>query len=155
VRLNPLYTAVFRYPESWGARIEGEFGSEAHYVFLAEGRTEGRIAGRLHGCNHPRSRIDGSALPDMQGAIETDDGATVLFDLRGYARPYPKERRQIVLSGHHLSDDERYRWLNDVVCVGVGEIRPRSGGGPRQVHGHDVEFVVDVAELVWEAPAGG
>jgi hypothetical protein len=37
----------------------------------------------------------------------------------------------------HLSDDERYARLNDVVCAVAGEI---AGD----------EVVVDVAELVWE-----
>jgi hypothetical protein len=150
VRLEPLYRARFSYPEGWGVSVEGPHGSEGNYFFLSEGRCEGRLSGRTRGCNHPRSRVDGSALPNLQGVIETEDGATILFDARGYARPYPPERRQIVISVTHLSDDERYRWLNDVVCVGVGEIRPRTGGGPRQVVGHDVEFVIDVSELVWE-----
>jgi len=69
---------------------------------------------------------------------------------RGFARPYPEGRRQIVVSGTHLSQDDRYARLNDAVCVGAGEIRPVTGGGPREVVGHRVEFVVEVAELVWE-----
>jgi hypothetical protein len=59
-------------------------------------------------------------------------------------------RRQIVVSATHLSDDPRFARLNDVVCVGTGEIRPVTGGGPRDVVGHDVEFVIEFAELVWE-----
>ena len=39
----------------------------------------------------------------------------------------------------HVSDDERYRWLNDVVCVGTGEVRPD-------------RLFIDVAELIWEPP---
>ena len=42
-----------------------------------------------------------------------------------------------------MSGDERYRWLNDVVCTLTGEVRPRSDGT-----GPDVGY--DVAELVWE-----
>ena len=99
MRVEHLYRMTFRYPESWGGVISGEHGSEGHYYFIAEGRAEGRIAGRLRGANHPVARVDGNALPNFQGAIETDDGAHILFDLRGYARPYPVERRQIVVSG--------------------------------------------------------
>jgi len=150
MRVEHLYRMTYRYPESWGGTISGEHGSEGHYYFIAEGRAEGRVSGRLRGANHPVARIDGNALPNFQGAIETDDGAHVLFDLRGYARPYPVERRQILVSGTHTSPDERYSWLNDTVIVGTGEIRPRTGGGPRQVHGHAVDFVIDVGRLVWE-----
>ena len=60
-----------------------------------------------------------------------------MFDYFGYGRPYPPEARQIVSAATHLSDDERYRWLNDVMCVGTGEVRPG-------------ELMFDVAELAWE-----
>jgi hypothetical protein len=52
------------------------------------------------------------------------------------------DRRQIVGGVFHLSDDERYRRLNDVVCVCVGEVRARADGPS--------DLVVDVAELIWE-----
>ena len=153
MKVEPLYRMTFSYPESWGGVIEGDRGSEGHYYFIAEGRAEGEIAGRVRGANHPRARIDGNALPNFQGAIETDDGAHILFDMRGYARPYPEGRRQIVVSGTHTSPDERYAWMNDVIFVGTGEIRPNTGGGPRQVHGHDVAFVIDVGQLIWDGVA--
>jgi hypothetical protein len=47
-----------------------------------------------------------------------------------------------------MSDDERYRWLNDVVCTLPGEVRLRSDGS-----GSDVEY--DVAELVWSRSRSG
>jgi len=102
----------------------------------------------MRGANHPRRRVDGTYCPDFQGVIETGDGATVMFDWRGYGRAYPVGARQIVLTATHLCEDERYRWLNDVVCVGAGEVRTRpDGSGP--------DLVVDVAELVWEQPGDG
>jgi hypothetical protein len=152
VRLEPLYRATFRYPDGGhGTTLEGEAGSEGHYFFVAEGAVEGRVRGVLHGANHPRSRVDRTALPSIQGAIETDDGATIIFDWRGFARSYPKERRQILVSATHVSGDERYAWLNDAVCVGAGEIRPRdASGGPRAVVGGEIDFVIEFAEVIWE-----
>jgi hypothetical protein len=81
-------------------------------------------------------------LPDFQGVIETDDGAEVLFDYRGYGRAYPVGRRQIVTSATHLSEDERYHWLNDSLSVGVGEVRSQEDG--------PTELVIEWAEVVWE-----
>jgi hypothetical protein len=81
-------------------------------------------------------------MPDFQGVIETDDGAEVLFDYGGYGRSYPVGRRQIVASATHLSEDERYRWLNDSLSVGVGEVRSQEDG--------PTELVIEWAELVWE-----
>ena len=63
--------------------------------------------------------------------------ALIMFDYFGYGRAYPLEARQIVSAATRLSDDERHRWLNDVVCVGTGEVRP---GEP----------ILDVARLAWE-----
>jgi hypothetical protein len=81
----------------------------------------------------------------MRAVIETDDGATILVELRGYGRAYPIGRRQIVGSVLHLSDDERYRRLNDVVCACAGEVRTPDDPGRA-----DTDLMVDVAELIWE-----
>jgi hypothetical protein len=79
---------------------------------------------------------------ELQGFIETDDGAEDLFDYRGYGRAYPVGRRQIVASATHLSENERYRWLNDSLSVGVGEVRSQEDA--------PTELVIALAELVWE-----
>jgi hypothetical protein len=145
VRIEPLYRVTFHYPEAWFVELEGERGTESEHFFLAEGRCEGRVTGRFRGANHPHRRTDLTYVPDFQGVIETDDGAHVMFDYRGYGRAYPEERRQVVASATHLASDERYRWLNDVVCAVAGEVRPRADAG-------GTEIVLEVAELVWEPP---
>jgi len=122
--------------------LAGPDSNERQLFFLAEGRCEGRISGRFRGANHPYRRSDGTFLPYFQGVIETDDGAEVLFDYRGYGRAYPVSRRQIVTSATHLSEDERYRWLNDSLSVGVGEVRLQEDG--------PTELIIEWSELVWE-----
>ena len=142
MRLEQLYRVRFSYPESWVVALEG--GWEQH-LFLADGRCDGAISGRFRGANFPVGRTaTGPFVPDFRAVIETDDDATVMFELHGYGRAYPPGRRQIVGSVLHLSDSDRYRRLNDVVCVGVGEVR---ASDPER---DDAELVIDVAELVWE-----
>jgi hypothetical protein len=143
VRLEFLYRVRLTYSGGWGADLSGPHNPEGQFFFSAEGRCEGRISGRFRGANHPYRRGDGTFLPDFQGVIETDDGAEVLFDYRGYGRAYPLGRRQIVASATHLSEDERYRWLNDSLSVGVGEVRSQPDG--------TTELVMEWAELVWES----
>lgn len=152
MRLEPLYRATFRYPDGGkGTVLEGEAGSEGHYFFVAEGEVTGAVTGTLQGANHPRSRVDKNALPNIQGAITTEDGATIIFDWQGFARPHPPERRQIVIAARHVSGDPAYAHLNDVICVGTGEIRPRdTSGGARNVVGGKIDFVIEVAQLIWE-----
>jgi hypothetical protein len=118
-------------------------GTESQDFYLAEGRCEGRISGRFRASNAPRRRTDRTYVPNFHGVIDTDDGATVYFEYRGYGRAYPIGRRQWVVAGTHLCDAENYKWLNDAVCVGTGEVRAQPDGGPAQL-------VLDVAELIWE-----
>jgi hypothetical protein len=138
MRLEQLYRMVFHYPQGWSVALTSG-GAEGHHLFLAEGRCEGRISGPMQGANHPHRRGDGTYCPDFHGVISTDDGATVLFHRGGYGRAYPDGARQIVCWLTHVSDDPEYRWLNDVVCVGTGEVRPD-------------QLLIDVAELVWQPP---
>ena len=129
MRLEPLYRIRWTTPEAWS--VEGQSS------FLAEGRCEGRVAGRFRAANFPRRRDDGTLLPDFRGVVETDDGAVLMIALRGYLRTEREGRRELVGSVTHVSDDERYAHLNDAVCAVGGEVGP---GG----------VVVEVAELVWE-----
>ena len=143
MRLEPLYRIRFTYPEGWDVGLEG--GWEQHF-YLAEGRCEGSVAGRFRGANFPQRRTaDGPFRPDLRAVIETDDGATIMVELSGYGRAHPVGRRQVVGSVLHLSDHERYRRLNDVVCVCVGEVRT-----PADPEQEEPDLVVDVAELIWE-----
>ncbi len=143
MRLDQLYRIRFAYPEGWMVGLEG--GWEQH-LYVAEGRCEGSISGRFRGVNFPYRRTTaGPFCPDFRAVIETDDGATVMVELHGYGRAYPPGSRQIVGSVLHVSDSDRYRRLNDVVCVCVGEVR-----APDDPNQESPDLVIDVAELVWE-----
>ncbi|RYP88695.1 hypothetical protein EKO23_02095 [Nocardioides guangzhouensis] len=143
MRLEHLYRVRFTYPEGWSIGLEG--GWEQH-LYLAEGRCEGALSGRFRGANFPLRRTpEGPFQPDLRAVIETDDGAAVMVECHGYGRAFPPGRRQIVGSVLHLCDDTRYRRLNDVVCVCVGEVR-----SPADPERRSPDLVMDVAELVWE-----
>ncbi len=135
MKLEPLYLLEFEYPEAW--RVD--LGSEEQHFFVAEGRAAGFLTGRFRGANHPRRRADGTFCPDFQGVIETDDGAQVAYDLRGYGRDRDG-RFAVHGSVTHSTADERYVRLNDIVCVFAAEA-------------FDDEVVYEVAALVWEPPA--
>ncbi|MGH9279113.1 MAG: hypothetical protein ACRD12_13535 [Acidimicrobiales bacterium] len=143
MRLERLYRATFTTPEAWHVELSGEYGVEEQGFLVIDGRTDGRVTGRLRASNFPRRRADGTQTPDIRGVIETDDGSVVLFSWHGYGRAGSTGARQLVGSLTHVSDDERYTWLNDAVCAVEGEVRPQDGGG--------FSVVLDVFELVWEA----
>lgn len=141
IEMKPLYRMRLRYTREWSVPLGDPGKAESQHFFLGEGRCEGRIAGAFQLANHPLRRTDGTYLPDLQGVIETDDGATIYFDHRGYGRSYPPGRRQVLAVGTHLCADERYKWLNDSVAAAVGEVRTLEDG--------EVEIVLDWSEVVW------
>jgi len=142
MRLEPLYRARFTTPESWSVELVGSAGTEAQSFLIAEGRCEGWVTGRLRAANFPRRRTDGTLTPDFRGVLETDDGATVLFAWHGLLRSGESGRRELLGTITHLSDNERYRRLNDVVCALSGEVRLTEEGG--------ANVVLEVSELIWE-----
>jgi hypothetical protein len=143
MQLEPFYRVTFTTPESWSVTREGGSGAEGQSFLIAEGRAEGRLSARYVAANYPRRRVDGALEPEFRGALETDDGATVLFHWEGLASLTDSGMRQLLGTIQHVSDDERYRWLNDRVCAVEGEVRPRLDGS-----GFDV--VLEVSEMVWE-----
>ena len=151
MRLQPLYTLRFRYPDGWEVELEGELGREEFHFYFAEGNCTGGITGRFRGANHPRRRADRAFAMNLQGFIETEDGAVIMTDYRGFGRAYPRGRRQVVGAAWHVSAHERYRNLNDSICVIAGEVRTPDLP-PEQLKQADVELVFEVGELVWEPP---
>ena len=129
MRLEPLCALALEYDERAGVP-DGGFVLVAPYAGGdggGYGGGHGAVRGaRLNGVavwsNHPRRRSDGRMLPDAHGVILTDDGARVVFELRGRTVFSDADRGVQSLVGWFESDDERYRWLNDVVCVAEGEI---------------------------------
>jgi hypothetical protein len=143
MKLEPLYRVTFTTPESWSVTRTGDDGTEGRSFLIAEGRAEGRLSARYRGANFPRRRVDGALEPEFRGVLETDDGASILFHWEGVASLTDSGMRQLIGLMQHVTDDDRYRWLNDRVCAIEGEVRPRDGGS-----GFDV--VLDVSMITWE-----
>lgn len=153
MRLEPLYTVRFRYPDGWEVPLDGPGGHEELHYYFAEGTCSGAISGRFRASNHPRRRADRTMAMNMQGFIEADGGGLVMVDYQGYGRAYPPGRRQVVGAAWHVSDHESYKRLNDCICVLAGEVRVPMAIPADQLKQADVELVFEVSELVWEAPA--
>lgn len=141
MRLEPLYRCTFSPTESWHVTLGGEVATEEQGFLLVAGRAQGRLTGRVRAANYPRRRTDGTLTPDFRGAIDTDDGAVIVFAWHGYGRTRDGAR-QLLGSITHLSDDPRHRWLNEAMCVLTGEVRPLDDGR--------FDVVLAVSELIWE-----
>jgi hypothetical protein len=146
MRLEPLYTVIFTTPEAWSVEVSADAGIEGRSFLLAEGRSTGRLSARYRAANFPRKRADGTLVPEFRGVLETDDGATILFEWQGLAVLTDSGMRRLLGSLVHTTDDPRYGWLNDRVCAVEGEVRRRSDGS-------GFEVVLEVSEMVWEGVA--
>jgi hypothetical protein len=135
MRLEALYRLEFRYVKSWTVQLD----DDVHQLLHGEGRCEGRVAGRFHGTNRARRRA-GAFEPDYDGVIECDDGAVLLWHLSGFGQPH---RGRVVATVKHLTEDERYAFLNETLCVASGAIVGDDDG---------TRVTLDVDELVWEPP---
>ena len=143
MQLEDLYRVAFTSPESWTVTRPGGNGAEGQSFLIAEGRATGRLSARYRAANYPRRRADGALEPTFRGVLETDDGATILFHWDGLAAMTPSGMRALLGTIQHVTDDDRYAWLNDRICAIEGEVRPR---GER--NGFDV--VLDVSLMNWE-----
>jgi Protein of unknown function (DUF3237) len=146
MQLEDLYRVTFTTPESWTVirpGSDGAEGAEGQSFLIAEGRAEGRLSARYRAANYPRRRADGALEPSFRGVLETDDGATILFHWEGLAAMTPSGMRALLGTIQHITDDDRYAWLNDRVCAVEGEVRPRAEGD-----GFDV--VLRVSLMTWE-----
>ena len=88
-----------------------------------------RLSGTTRWSNFPRRREDGTFLPNVTGVIETDDGATVLYETTGVslAPPEGSTHRLVTSTVRFHADAEPYRWLNAVVAVEEGVVDAATG----------------------------
>ena len=109
---------------------------------LGWGTGEGSVAGStLAGSamwsNQPSRRGDGAMLPNARGVIATPDGAEVFFDLTGRTvfidQQGPAVGRQLLMT-LFTSEDGRYAWLNDKVCMAEGKIDPQTRSAHFEVY---------------------
>jgi hypothetical protein len=149
MQLDRFYRVTFTTPESWSVTREGTDGTEGQSFLIAEGRAEGGLPARYRAANYPRRRVDGALEPAFRGVLETDDGATILIRWDGLARSTPSGTRELLGTMSHVTDDDRYRWLNDRLCAVEGEVRPRSDGS-----GFDVVLDVSLMTSSFEEGVG-
>lgn len=129
--LDLHYVADFHYVSPY----EGASGS-------GWGRGEGtatgaRLRGAVQWSNHPTGRGDGAMQPRARGVITTPEGADVLFDLTGrtvFSQQDGETVGRQLLMTLFESDDDRYRWLNNTVCMTEGAIDPERMVMHMEVH---------------------
>ena len=142
MQLEDLYRVTFTTPESWTVTRPSADGAEGQSFLIAEGRADSRLSAMV-----PRGELPapscGRCARFVPRVSETDEGATIPFHWEGLASMTPSGMRQLLVTLQHVTDDDRYAWLNDRVCTIEGEVRPR-------VEGNGFDVVLDVWVMAWE-----
>lgn len=127
------YNATLRRPRE--AVGPGPFGNRG-IVSVTGGAVEGpRLKGKLlpTGGDWILVDADGVARLDVRGTFETDDGAVIYVQYFGISRPEPGRParpqgeaaqygdRYFMTAPRFETGDERYKWLNGLVCVAEGK----------------------------------
>ena len=128
MHLQPLCTLELAYREE--SLYQGKFvlarpydSQEASAYGEGDGWLKGdKLQGTLRWVNHPHCRTDGVWLPNVHGVIQTEDEASILFSLQGRTKFRADGKGLQVLNTIFETGDERYKWLNDSICVLEGVI---------------------------------
>ena len=125
MRLEHLCAMDLRYVGD--VHVLRPYGNESGLAFgTGEGTVKGdRLSGSVTWSNHPTRRGDGTMLPNARAAIRTYDGAVVVLDLTGrtvFVESGGESVGRQLLLALFESEDDRYSWLNNAVCVAEGAI---------------------------------
>ncbi len=137
------YTITLNYPPP--VNPDGPFGNRRIYTFTG-GSFEGpELKGKVlpSGGDWLLRGADGIGRVDYRATLETGDGAQIYLQLYGIVRADPSRParsegepaeygdRYYMVTPRFETGDERYAWLNGLVCVGEG--KPVSGGVAHRV----------------------
>jgi hypothetical protein len=140
-QLEPLFSAVLQYRS--GSERDAVVPADGHDgAFIGSGDATlsgGRLRGTMDwslwagDCLYPLAR-QGQPIPgglhlctmNPGGFIQTEDGARIRFDGRGYGLRQAGEYR-ISLTLVFGTEDERYAWLTKIPAVVEGEFDEKAG----------------------------
>lgn len=121
------------------ANLIGDIGGGTRAIGNVSGRFEGpQLKGTIEATDWYLARPDGIGEADVRGTMKTDDGALIymrysgLLDMRQAAIPAgaatPTSGTCPVRTAVRFETGaERYRWLNQVQGIGIGEIAFETG----------------------------
>lgn len=140
-RLTPLFTAVLDFTsDSPADAIVSSEGRDGGYIGSGTGSVDGaQVRGTMSwslyagNCLYPQIR-NGEAVPDdlhlctlnPGGYIETEDGARLRFEGRGYGRR-TRDWYRLSATFTFATDAGKYEWLRNTLAVMEGDFDEKAG----------------------------
>lgn len=123
-KLNLLFEMELQYQEGMAAMTSAE-GKIGQYIGSGDGTASGEeIQGNVRWDLY--EVIDEARCQtNFAGVIETDDGAQVHFDARGYGmatNPSQPDAWHMVYAVQFETADEKYYWLNTTLALWDGQL---------------------------------
>jgi Protein of unknown function (DUF3237) len=95
----------------------------ARFDVAFDGRSGGRLLGRVRGVDYLWARADWRVDLDIRATIETDDGHRIALSGDGVAAPRPGEPMADLIENLCLNTAaEGYAWVNTRLIWGVGTV---------------------------------
>ncbi len=131
--LEQLFDANLQFQPGMQAIVSAD-GRVGELVGSGTGEVSGRISGALSWTLYEDVGEDFCQM-SPGGLIETEDGATIPFDGKGYAlrRSESEWATEMVLKFE--ATDARYEWLNSTVALVEGKFNTETGAGAWRVYG--------------------
>ena len=133
-RITPKFDFLFHMEAGLEApQMVGDSGKGNRIIFVA---TDGTIEGPKikatvlsGGGDWMKMRSDGVGELDVRASMKTDDGALIYVHYKGLSHnKTPDGSRYFVTTPRFETSVEKYKWLNNIVAIGLG-----SSAGPSRV----------------------
>jgi hypothetical protein len=142
--MDPLFDAEVRYRPDMAPVVSAE-GREGELIGSGEGKVRGetirgtmRVTFYAAECVFPQVLAGNPVDPGIHlctenpgGFIETDDGAQIEFDGKGFGMrgfdPREPQRWRLTMGVRFATTDKKYRWLNGTLALWEGVFDDGSG----------------------------
>lgn len=84
----------------------------ARFDFTFDGRSTGKLAGRIHGIDYFHMRADGRGELNIRGVIETDDGCRIAVQADGVSSARPDGVTDLFETVRLSTAAPAYAWVN-------------------------------------------
>jgi hypothetical protein len=136
MQIEHIFDADLQFRPDMAAIVSSD-GRDGELIGSGDGVVRGRVSGKLSWTLFEDAHGDFCDVYPA-GLIETDDGASIPFDAKGYSIRVGDHEWNSGLVLKFSPSDERYTWLAEAPALVAGEFNDETGQATWRAHGHAV-----------------